>query len=162
MAALLLRSCLASAVASGAAPPGPPEPLSLKPVWLPDFVLEPHAASTVAFTLHGEGSEAVRTLSFVGHDYRGNPPGGWAPEPAPVNGSGVATLTLNHSLGYYEYRCVQTNQSFGFVALPTPPRPFDDRFAVVSGFTQICNTAPVALREPLLAMLARLGIGHYR
>jgi hypothetical protein len=135
--------------------------LALTPLWLPDFILEPGVPGVVRFAVTS-GAALPTQLTFRGQDYRAAvPDGGW-PAVAPVSSNGTASLALTHSTGYYEYRCDQTNQSFGVVAAPRLAKPLDDRFAVLAGFTQICNTAPVAMREPLLAMLARIGVRHYR
>ena len=48
------------------------------------------------------------------------------------------------------------------ISTPAAPAIRDPRFGVVAGFTQICNTAPVGWRRPMLSMLARLGITRYR
>ena len=135
--------------------------LVLTPLWLPDFILEPGVPSAVRFAVAGP-TPLPSALTFRGQDYRGTvPDGGW-PASAPLGPNATATLTLNHSIGYSSYSCVQTNQTFGFVVAPRLPRPFDDRFAVVAGFTQICNTVHVDLREPMLTMLTKIGVGHYR
>lgn len=156
----------AAAVPSGATTtPATPYGLELVPLWLPDFILSPHVAGALKFSIvisGGGGVHPPAQLTFTGQNYRHNVPNGGWPVIAPVSGNGTATLTLNHSAGYFEYRCIQTNQTFGVIAAPQLPKPVDERFAVVAGFTQICNTAPVVLREPLLALLARIGVRHYR
>lgn len=142
---------------TAAAPVG----LTLTPLWLPELILTPNVAGVIDFNLSGTGAHPAQ-LTFNGQDYRHTvPDGGW-PVIVPVSSNGTASLTLTHSIGYYEYRCEETNQTFGVIATPELPKPLDERFAVVAGFTQICNTAPVPLREPLLAMLARIGVRHYR
>jgi hypothetical protein len=162
--ATLLRSLLFATFVQlipGAAAAAAAAALSLAPLWLPDMILTPGTASVVHFAVSGGGQHPAQ-LTFRGQDYRRTvPDGGW-PVVAPVSSNGTASLTLTHGTGYYEYTCDQTNQTFGFIATPQLPKPLDERFAVVAGFTQICNTVPVTLREAMLAMLSRIGVRHYR
>ena len=41
-------------------------------------------------------------------------------------------------------------------------QPPDQRFGILGGMTQICNTVPVAMRLQMLQMTASLGIQHFR
>jgi hypothetical protein len=158
----LLVALVSGVVAHGSAESSsdPTGLLTLSPLWLPESILEPDSLSMVRFSVSGAPKPAQ--LTFRGQDYRRTVPNGGWPVTAAVSSNGTATLTLTHSVGYYEYTCEQTNQTFGIVVAPKLPEPVDERFAVLAGFTQICNTVPVSLREPLLAMLARVGVRHYR
>lgn len=108
--------------------------------------------------------EAIHTknlTSTVLVDPRFNWQGGI--EAATLNG--IAILQVQLTEGYYDVECNETGQSFGIIAaLPFEEWgvPHDTRFAVLAGFSQICNTAQVSEREPLLSLLAKIGIGRYR
>ena len=141
----------------------------LVPQDLTQFVVQPSTAFVLQFSVstHGQASTAAEhrvlsQLSFNVSDYRGTVV---TVLTATVNQS-VATLTVGTGLphGYYEFTCLTTSQVFGTIATPTAGTwgPLDDRFAVVAGFTQICNTVPTTKRAPLLGVLRKLGVGHYR
>eukprot|EP00729_Bicosta_minor_P028770 gene28770-24186_t len=139
--------------------------LHLTPTNLTSFVIAPDVGATLQFNL-STTSASTAPVSFTVRDYAGNVQG--LPTEAAVDpATGIASLVVKLSTGWHEVRCVETNQSFGVIAQPptsTWPSPLslDNRFGVVAGMTQICNTVPAELRHPMLAMMVALGIKHFR
>lgn len=119
-----------------------------------DFLIAPDVPTRIQFNVTG----APTTLHFSATDYRGLRAGGTI---VALVDSGTAVVQVTFSEGFFELNCTETGQAFGVIAaapFSTWGVPHDPRFAVVAGFTQICNTVQPPGREPLLALLAKVGI----
>eukprot|EP00035_Acanthoeca_spectabilis_P008506 m.155027 g.155027 ORF g.155027 m.155027 type:complete len:753 (+) comp14392_c0_seq4:43-2301(+) len=173
-AAFTLLGLLSGTLSTHGLGPGPG--ITLTVANPPDFILPPGVLSRLLFNVSTTGKQPSTyerddissmhvepaSLEFELTDYTGRPVG--ALLQAPVQNS-VTILQVKLEVGYYDIRCTLTNETFGAIVAPPFERggtPFDSRFGVLAGFTQICNTAQVPMREPMLSMLVKMGIGRYR